>query len=440
VPAALGPGDYGTLALMLGVATIASAALALGGPAAVSMLVSAAPADRRLATARALALRGLAWRELAVGIALAIALAAGAPPGAALLLGLAAALDGAATSATQATLAAGWPWAFSLRWPVQNCALVVAALALQPGSAEAAAGTLAIATLAAAIFAGSAGVQVLREKRDAPAGAGNADKVGASAPANAADEAGFGLLPGEAGALAPVETAGKPRFSAAGLPAAALAWRLGLAGGLQQLQQRGAVPVAAALGVGSVQTGNAAIAVGAAVALVLVVVQLFQVELPGAARRVAAGDHLLVRDRATQLALGSVAAAGAIALAGVVLGPLLIDWILGTRFADAGDALAPALAAVPLAPLAALGANHALLAGQPNLRIVLSGTGAAAFSLAAVLLLSSGSTAYDVALSTIAGAAAAAAAAALYVRPPVVLTAGAAGAAALVWAVGALVS
>src|SRR3954469_20013727 len=135
VPAALGPGDYGTLALMLGVATVASAALALGGPAAVSLLVSAAPADRRIATARRLALRGLAWRELAVAIALAVALAAGAPTGAALLLGLAAALDGVATSAAQATLAAGEPWGFSLRWPVQNVALVVAALALQPENA-----------------------------------------------------------------------------------------------------------------------------------------------------------------------------------------------------------------------------------------------------------------------------------------------------------------
>ena len=78
VPAALGPADYGTLALMLGIATVASAALALGGPAAVSLLVSAAPADQHLATARTLALRGLAWRELAVVVALAIALAAGA--------------------------------------------------------------------------------------------------------------------------------------------------------------------------------------------------------------------------------------------------------------------------------------------------------------------------------------------------------------------------
>jgi hypothetical protein len=407
VPAALGPGDYGTLALMLGVATVASAALALGGPAAVSLLVSAAPAEQRLATARTLALRGLAWRELAVAVALAIALAAGAPPAAALLLGLAAALDGAATSAAQATLAAGNPWAFSLRWPVQNCALVVAALALQPDSATAAAGTLALATVAAAGFAGIAAVRLFGPEARAPG------------PAPAARDAGF---------------------AAAGLGAGALAWRLGLAGGLQQLQQRGAVPVAAALGVGSVQTGNAAIAVGAAVALILVVVQLFQVELPGAARRVADGHHVLVRDRATLLALGSVAAAGAIALAGVLAGPLLIDWILGTRFHDAGEALAPALAAVPLAPVAALGANHALLAGQPTLRIVLAGAGAVAFGIAAVLLLSSGSDAYDVALTTIAGAAAAAAAAALYARPPALLTTGAAGAAALVWAVGALVS
>lgn len=393
MPAALGPADYGTLALMLGVATVASAALALGGPAAVSLLVSAAPAGQHLATARTLALRGLAWRELTVAAALAIALVAGAPPAAALLLGLAAGLDGAATSAAQATLSAGRPWSFALRWPVQNCTLVAAVLVLRPSSAAAAAATLAVSTAAAAAFAGSAAVRVLR-------GVGRA---------------------------------------VAKLGAGALAWRLGLAGGLQQLQQRGAVPVAAALGVGSVQIGNAAIAVGAAVALILVVVQLFQVELPGAARRVAAGHHVVVRERATRLALGSVVAGGAIALAGVLAGPPLIDWVLGSRFTDAGDALGPALAAVPLAPVAALGVNHALLAGQPNTRIVLSAVGAAAFGLAAVLLLSSGSDAYDVALATLAGAAAAGAAATLYARPPAVLTLAAAGAAAVIWGAGALV-
>jgi hypothetical protein len=394
VPAALGPGDYGTLALMLGVATVASSALALGGPAAVSLLVSAAPADQHLATARTLALRGLAWRELAVAVALAIALAAGAPTGAALLLGLAAALDGAATTAAQATLAAGRPWGFSLRWPVQNFALVAAALALRPGSAAAAAATLALASAASAAFAGSVALRLLR-------GVGGA---------------------------------------ATGLAAGALAWRLGLAGGLQQLQQRGAVPVAAALGVSSVQTGCAAIAVGAAVALILAVVQLFQVELPGAARRVAAGHHVVVRDRATRLALASVGAGGALALAGVLAGPPLIDWLLGDRFADAGDALGPALAAVPLAPVAALGVNQALLAGRTNTRIALAAAGAAAFGLAAVLLLSSGSDAYDLALATLAGSAAAGAAATFYARPPAALTLAATGAAAAVWIVGSLVS
>jgi hypothetical protein len=379
---------------MLGVATVASAALALGGPAAVSLLVSAAPADQHLATARTLALRGLAWRELAVVVALAIALVAGAPTDAALLLGLAAGLDGAATSAAQATLSAGRPWSFALRWPVQNCTLVAAVLVLRPSSAAAAAATLALSTAAAATFAGGVAIRLLR-------GAGRA---------------------------------------AVRLGAGALAWRLGLAGGLQQLQQRGSVPVAAALGVSSVQTGNAAIAVGAAVALILVVVQLFQVELPGAARRVAAGHHVLVRDRATRLAFGSVGVAGVIALAGVLAGPPLIDWLLGDRFADAGDALGPALAAVPLAPVAALGVNHALLAGRPNTRIALSLVGAAAFGVAAVLLLSSGSDAYDVALATLAGAVGAASAATVYVRPPLALTLAGAGAAGLVWLAGALVA
>jgi hypothetical protein len=392
VPAALGPHDYGTLALMLGVATVASSGLALGGPAAVSLVVGAAPAADRVATARALALRGLAWRQLAVLAAWAIALAVGAPPAAATLLALAAALDGAATTAAQATLAVGQPWGFALRWPVQNLALVVAALALRPSSAAAAAATLVVATGAAAAFTGAGAIR---------------------------------LLPGKA---------------AAGVAAGALAWRLGLAGALAQLQQRGAVPVAAALGVSSVQTGCAAVAVGAAVALITAVVQVFQIELPVAARRVAAGHAPAVRDRGMRLALGAVAGGAALALAGVLAGPPLIDAVLGDDFGSAGDALGPALAAVPLAPLAALGANQALLGGRATTRVLLAGAGAAAFGVAAVLLLSGGSDATDVALATLAGAAVAAAAGAAYARPPARVTIGAALAAAAVWGIGALVA
>ena len=392
VPAALGPHDYGTLALMLGVATVASSALALGGPATVSLAVGAAAPDRHVAVARALAIRGLAWRQLAVLIAWVVALAVGAPPAPATLLAAAAALDGAATTAAQATLAVGQPWGFALRWPVQNFALVVAALALRPGSAATAAATLAVATAVAAAFTC---VLAIRH------------------------------LPGRA---------------AAGVSAGALAWRLGIAGGLAQLQQRGAVPVAAALGVSSVETGCAAVAVGAAVALITAVVQVFLIELPVAARRVAAGHGAAVRDRGTQLALGAVAGGGALALAGALAGPALIDAVLGSDFASAGDALAPALAAVPLAPVAALGANQALLAGRVTTRVLLAAAGAAAFGLAAILLLSTVSDASDVALATLAGAAAASAAGAVYARPPARLVVAAAGASALVWGAGALVA
>jgi hypothetical protein len=394
VPAALGPHDYGTLALMLGVATVASSALSLGGPAAVSLLVSAAPADRQMATARALAVRGLLWRLAAVLAALAVALAAGAPVGAATLLALAAALDGIATTAAQATLAVGRPWAFALRWPVQNFALVIAALAVNPGDAEAAGVVLVVSTLAAALFTAGPGLMLLREGGPAPSDLG----------------------------------------------AAPLAWRLGLAGGLMQLQQRGAIPVAVALGVSDVQAGCAAVAVGAAVALTTAVVQLFQLELPVAARRVAAGHGAAVRDRATALALGAVAGGAGLALAGVIAGPLLIDVVLGDDFESAGKALAPALAAVPLAPVAALGVNHALLAGQPTVRIFLSAAGAAAFGLAAVLLLGGDSDAWDVSIATFAGALAAATAAAIYARPARQLTAAAGLSAAVVWGVGALVA
>jgi hypothetical protein len=392
VPAALGPHDYGTLALMLGIATVVSSALALGGPATLSLAVGAAPPDRHVAVARALAIRGLAWRLLAVTVAWVVALAAGAPPAAATLLAAAAALDGAATTAAQATLAVGQPWGFALRWPVQNFALVVAALALRPGSATTAAATLAVATLVAAAFTGAFAVR---------------------------------HLPGRA---------------AAGASAGALAWRLGIAGGLAQLQQRGAVPVAAALGVSGVETGCAAVAVGAAVALITAVVQVFLMELPVAARRVAAGHGEAVRDRGTQLALGAVVGGGAIALAGAVAGPPLIDVVLGSDFASAGDALAPALAAVPLAPIAALGANQALLAGQVGTRVLLAAAGATAFGVAAILLLSTVSDASDVALATLAGAVAASMAAAIYARPPARLVGVAVVASAVVWGVGSLVA
>jgi hypothetical protein len=392
VPAALGPHDYGTLALMLGVATVSSSALALGGPAAVSLAVGAAPPDRHVATARALAIRGLAWRHLAVAVAWVVALVCGAPPAAATLLAFAAALDGTATTAAQATLAVGQPWGFALRWPVQNFALVVAALALQPGNAATAAATLVIATTVAAAFTGALALRHL------------------------------------------------PGRTAAGVSAGALAWRLGVAGGLAQLQQRGAVPVAAALGVSGVEIGCAAVAVGAAVALITAVVQVFLIELPVAARRVAAGHGQAVRDRGTRLALGAVAAGGGIALAGVLAGPPLIDAVLGNDFASAGDALPAALAAVPLAPIAALGANQALLEGRVSTRVLLAGAGAAAFGLVAILLLSTVSDATDVALATLAGAAAAAAAAAAYARPPARLVVAATVASGAVWAVGSLVA
>ena len=135
-----------------------------------------------------------------------------------------------------------------------------------------------------------------------------------------------------------------------------------------------------------------------------------------------------------------MAGGGALALAGALAGPALIDVVLGSDFASAGDALGPALAAVPLAPIAALGANQALLAGRATTRVLLAAAGAGAFGLAAILLLSTVSDASDVALATLAGAAAASAAGAVYARPPARLVVAAAGASALVWAAGALVA
>jgi hypothetical protein len=72
--------------------------------------------------------------------------------------------------------------------------------------------------------------------------------------------------------------------------------------------------------------------------------------------------------------------------------------------------------------------------------VALAAAGALAFVVAAVVLLSSGSEAYEVAVATFAGALAAAVAATIYARPPLAMTAAATAAAATVWAVGALVA
>jgi hypothetical protein len=140
------------------------------------------------------------------------------------------------------------------------------------------------------------------------------------------------------------------------------------------------------------------------------------------------------------LAHGSIAGSAVIALGGVIAGPPLIDWLLGSEFESAAEALAPALAAVPLAPIAALGAHHALLDCRPAARVGLAAVGATVFVVAALVLLSSGSDATEVALATLAGAAAAAAAAAVYARPPLQMTGAAVLSAAAVWGIGALVA
>ncbi len=68
VPRLLGPAVYGTFGLALGIVTLGSASLALGGPSVMARFVAAAPPGERASLARALALRAVRWR--AGGLAL----------------------------------------------------------------------------------------------------------------------------------------------------------------------------------------------------------------------------------------------------------------------------------------------------------------------------------------------------------------------------------
>src|SRR5581483_4730306 len=106
VPRILGPADYGSFALGLGIVTLGSASLALGGPAVMARFVAAAPPAERLALARTLALRAVRWR------------AAG------LLLLTVVVVDAAATLLFQIALGLDRPVLWSFRYPLQNLLLV----------------------------------------------------------------------------------------------------------------------------------------------------------------------------------------------------------------------------------------------------------------------------------------------------------------------------
>jgi O-antigen/teichoic acid export membrane protein len=348
VPAVLGPSDYGVFALALGALMIASTFVRLGGPALLTRYVPAAPPAERPALARALGARIAAWRMIQVALlavaatVLAIAAPERFPPLLTALVVLAIALDVIATLAFQIGLAFGHARLWSFRYPLQNSALILAAIALYElaGRPGAVAGIAVASGTALALGAAAA----LRHVADAPRGAPL--PVGATR---------FGVMQGASGVLA-------------------------------QLQERGAVVAVALLSHSSAEAGFAALATGVALTPTYAVRQTFTVQLPALAERAsqsldaaeAIGRRLA---RNWSLVLLPVALAAALSF------DSLLPAILGEDFGGAEDALPPALAAIPLAAVIALGNQISALRLEPQARLVATAVGTVAFVVIAALAI-----------------------------------------------------
>ena len=342
LPRALGPDDFGRLALALAVVQIASASMTLGGPSTVSRFVPAQEGPERAAVARLLVRRMAQWRiavllvVAVVATGFAIAVPDRVPPGMAVLLLLAITLDGAAVLLAQADLGLGRSVLWSYRIPLQTTVIVVAALCLAPAfGAWGAAAAVVVATGVSAIVAAFAVVPSLRRVRPArslPPGLGR-----------------FAVLQGVNGFLALCMT-------------------------------RGGVVAVAWLHPSAVEVGYAGLATGIAMAGVYAVAQAFVVQLPGLAA-LATLDLPAAEARGRRLARAGalVLAPGTVVLA-AVLGPLLV-LLAGEEYRPAIGAAVLALAMVPLAPVTALVAQAASLRLRPELTVMASAVGAIAFLL-----------------------------------------------------------
>jgi O-antigen/teichoic acid export membrane protein len=348
VPRVLGPRDYGSFALGLGLVTLGSSALALSGPVVMARFVAASPPLERAALARALALRALRWR--AAGLAAAGVVAAAlvlfdrdrfAPLPTALVL-LAIVIDAPATVAFQVALALGRTAAWSFRYPLQNAVIVATVPALHAaGGVNGALGAIALSS-AAALVAGL--VLVGRPLLSAPAKAEVPHHVSR-----------FALLQGWSNVFV-------------------------------QVQHRGVVVFAALLAGSRIETGYAALAAGVAVAATYAVWQLFTVTAPRLAA-VANVDPEAASAALRRIARLALLTTAPIALLGVLITPWLLRSVLGADFSAAKDAFVPALATIPLAALTGVVAGASALQLRPEARLRATLVGAVTFVIAALALV-----------------------------------------------------
>lgn len=346
VPRLLGPADYGSFGLALGLVTLGSASFALGGGAVMARFVPAATPGERLGLTRALALRAIRWRALGIVLMalVATALLPLAPhdfPRLQVLIVLAAvALDAAATLAFQIALGLDRRVLWSFRYPLQNVLLVAAVLPLY-----AAAGTTGAL---AAIALSSAGALV----------------VGVWA-------VGGHLIGGPTATVPPTVS----RF----------ALLQALNGLLVQVMHRGGVVAVALLAGSRLQTGYAALTTGIAIAVTYAVWQVFTVALPRLAALAAEDEHAAGRLLTGLAGWVAFALAPASVVCSVLAGPIL-RLLADGRFAPADNALAYALATVPLAPLTGAVAAAAAVHLRPGARLWATAAGSAVFLVAALAL------------------------------------------------------
>lgn len=347
VPRVLGPADYGTFGLALSLVAIGSAAAALGGPGLIRFIAAAPPAEQH-ALARALAARVARWYGACAlgGVLLVVGLALVErgifPIVPSLLVALALALEIGATLAFQLTVALGKTIWWSFRYPFQNLLLAAGALALyERTGVDGALAAIAVAAGAALLV----GLTVV----------------------------GRPILSAPRGHQVPP---GVSRF-----------FRLqGASSILVLLTHRGGV-VAVALLVGSrAETGYAALAIGIALALFYVVLQIFVVTLPrlsALAREAPERADAELR----HLAWISLVVIAPLCLLGAAFSDLLLSHLVGTGFAGANTPLAISLAVAPLAALAGSTGTAAAVHLRPEARLVATAAGAAVFVLGALALV-----------------------------------------------------
>jgi O-antigen/teichoic acid export membrane protein len=366
LPRVLGPSDYGLFALGASIVTIAGGAASLGGPTIAARFLAAAPQADRAPLARAVIRRSAAWRIGAASLIAAVVLVTGAgdlPSDGAWLILAAVVLDVVATLLLQAALPLGGVVAWSIRYPLQNVVVTVAAIVLYDRlGAIGVVAALPVASGAALVLGAITAWPRLR---------------GATAASRLPD--------------------GMRRF----------ALLQGTSGLMQLVLLRGSVIAVGLAGSSSAQVGFAGLAVGVATALTYALWQPYAVELPRLVT-MPLGEARAWLERTTRLMLVILVP---ILLIGLIVAQSVVPHVLGPSFSGAIVPVGVALAVVPLAPPTAALNQAVALDLRPELRLLASGSGALVFVLAAIAMVprwdaagASGALVAGAAVTTVVGA------------------------------------